>query len=93
MSVPSPADLVRAHQWLYYCVARPVLSDWSYDLYCDVHGIEGSGGSDCESSYTAEDRALAARLRAGTDPDIAAHLAAARALTAADRPPPPDWDA
>lgn len=59
----SPLTLVRAHQYLYYVLAQPVLSDWDYDALCRHHGIEGGGGSDMAESYTEEEKALARRLR------------------------------
>ena len=61
-SSPSPIALVRAHQYLYYVLAQPVLSDWDYDALCRHHGIEGGGGSDMEESYTEEEKVLARHL-------------------------------
>lgn len=63
-TAPTPAQLVRAHQYLYYVLSRPVISDHVYDLYCRDHGIDGGGGSDLDSSYTDEERALAQQLLA-----------------------------
>lgn len=74
------AQFVRAHQYLYYVGVyqqprmEPVLSDHQYDSYCHVHGIEGGGGSDLASSYTAEEVSLAKRLYERADPEVIAHL-------------------
>jgi hypothetical protein len=59
---PTPQQTVRAHQYLYYVLTQPVLSDWDYDTLCRHHGIEGGGGSSFESDYTEEEKALARRL-------------------------------
>ncbi len=49
----TPADIVAAHQYLYYVLARPVWSDYDYDLYCKANGIEGGGGSDRANDYSS----------------------------------------
>ena len=51
---PSPADQVKAHQYLYYVAAKPVWSDYQYDVFCKEHGIEGGGGSDRAQDYSPE---------------------------------------
>ncbi len=61
---PSPTDIVAAHQYLYYVVGVPVWPDDTYDAYCDLHGIEGNGGSDCASSYDARIVTLAKAIQA-----------------------------
>ncbi len=55
----SMEQVVQAHQYLYYVLSRPVLSDFDYDMLCRQHEIDGGGGSDCESHYTPEVKALA----------------------------------
>lgn len=58
----TPAQLVKAHQYLYYVLCTPVFSDWDYDMFCQKHGIEGGGGSDLECSYTDAEKDLAHRI-------------------------------
>ncbi len=58
----SPADIVAAHQYLYYVVATPVWSDHTYDAYCRMHHIEGGGGSDRARDYEPRVIALAKEL-------------------------------
>lgn len=62
----SPEDLVKAHQYLYYVEARPVLSDYEYDKFCEAHGIEGGGGSDLASDYSENIKDLAAAILKGS---------------------------
>ncbi len=57
-----PAQIVQAHQYLYYVLSQPVISDYEYDMYCQRHGIEGNGGSDLASSYPAAIKAIAANM-------------------------------
>lgn len=59
---PTPQQLVRAHQFLYYVLNRSVWSDYVYDKFCDTHGIQGGGGSDLASSYTDAEAGLAWEL-------------------------------
>jgi hypothetical protein len=64
----SPAQLtltlIRAHQYLYYVLVRPVITDYEYDMLCSAAGVEGGGGSDLASSYTLEEKELATQLLA-----------------------------
>ncbi len=52
---------VRAMQYLYYTgdgnnrLKGSPVSDLYYDRFCDKHGIDGNGGSDCVDHYTAEE--------------------------------------
>lgn len=62
MSEPSPNDLMLAHQYLYYVVSRPVLTDYQYDRFCEEHGLDGIGGSDLASDYPPAVVALAERI-------------------------------
>lgn len=55
----TPTDIIAAHQYLYYVLARPVWSDYDYDRYCRANGIEGGGGSDRASDYDPLVRTLA----------------------------------
>lgn len=59
---PTPEELMRAHQYLYYVTCSPVLSDWDYDVFCKEHGLFGGGGSDLERDYSEETKALARKL-------------------------------
>lgn len=42
---------MKVHQYLYYVVAKPVWSDYRYDMFCKEHGLDGGGGSDCADDY------------------------------------------
>jgi NAD-dependent DNA ligase len=57
--------LMRAHQYLYYVKNLPVITDREFDRFCSQHGLEGIAGSDRESDYTEEERALAQALQEG----------------------------
>ena len=57
-----PEQIVQAHQYLYYILAKPVLSDYEYDMLCKKHGIDGGGGSDMASSYPVAIRAIALNM-------------------------------
>lgn len=59
----TPEQIVRAHQYLYYVLCEPVISDYEYDMFCQKHGIEGGGGSDIADSYTDFEKDLADQLR------------------------------
>ena len=61
-TVPPPEQIVQAHQYLYYVLGTPILSDYSYDMYCSKHGIYGGGGSDRAADYHPSIRVLAERL-------------------------------
>jgi NAD-dependent DNA ligase len=63
-TLPAPT-LIRAHQYLYYVLGTPVLSDYDYDRLCQSLGISGGGGSDLASSYTDKEKDAAKRLLAG----------------------------
>lgn len=60
-----PKTVIRAHQYLYYVLVRPVISDYDYDMMCARHGIEGGGGSDLASSYSEEEVRLAKKMLEG----------------------------
>lgn len=67
MSLPvTPRKAMLAHQYLYYVLGRPVISDIEYDQFCKQHGLSGHGGSDSAASYPQEIKDLAAALLAGT---------------------------
>lgn len=61
----SPKTVIRAHQYLYYVLGRPVVTDYVYDMLCKQHGIEGGGGSDLASSYSEEEIRLAKKMLEG----------------------------
>lgn len=50
---------IQAHQYLYYCLGKPVLSDHEYDIFCRDYNLDGKGGSDLESPYPDEIEKLA----------------------------------
>ncbi len=51
---PTPEQVMKAHQYLYYVGPHNVWSDYEYDQFCDRHGLDGKGGSDRASDYPAE---------------------------------------
>lgn len=55
----TPEEQVKVHQYLYYVLGRPVITDYEYDVFCKDHGIEGGGGSDRARDYAPEVRLLA----------------------------------
>jgi len=56
----SNLDYIRAHQYLYYCLGLPVISDHEYDQWGRNNCKEDyKNGSDLESSYTTEQKQLA----------------------------------
>ncbi len=61
-TIPPPEQIIQAHQYLYYVLAKPVLSDYEYDMFCEKHGIAGNGGSDLASSYPVAIRAIALNM-------------------------------
>ena len=64
----SNLDYIRAHQYLYYCLFWPVLSDFEYDKWGRDNCEEDyKNGSDLESSYTKEQKDLAALILAGKE--------------------------
>lgn len=56
---PSPADLQKVHQYLYYVLSRPIWTDTEYDDFCRKHGLQCGGGSDCAEHYSPQTRRLA----------------------------------
>lgn len=56
-------QLVRAHQYLYYVMAKPIWSDREYDEFCKKWQIDGGGGSDRASDYSKPEIALAEKIR------------------------------
>jgi NAD-dependent DNA ligase len=55
-------EIMQAHQYLYYCLGRPILSDWEYDMFCRDNELDGKGGSDLESSYSDKVKELALKF-------------------------------
>jgi hypothetical protein len=55
---------LRAHQYLYYVLGTPVLSDYDYDKFGRYSGEEYKGGSDRASDYTPEQIRLANNILA-----------------------------
>ena len=58
MKLPTPREIMMAHQYLYYVKTCPVISDLEYDQFCRFHCLDGSGGSDLESSYSERVKSL-----------------------------------
>lgn len=54
---------MKAHQYLYCVIGRPVISDREYDEFCRTHGLSGCGGSDCANDYSAAEIEYANKLR------------------------------
>jgi hypothetical protein len=59
----TPQKTMRAHQYLYYVCAQPVISDYEYDQFCAANNLDGAGGSDSECDYTPEEIELAMSLK------------------------------
>lgn len=60
----NPLEYIRAHQYLYYVLAVPVLSDHEYDKFVRWTCLDdGKGGSDRADDYTMRERMLARRIR------------------------------
>lgn len=55
----TPEEQMKVHQYLYYVLARPIISDYEYDLFCKKHGLEGGGGSDNPLHYPRDIRLAA----------------------------------
>jgi NAD-dependent DNA ligase len=51
--------ILKAHQYLYYVLGTPVLTDREYDMWCRDNNLDSKGGSDLESSYTEEEKEIA----------------------------------
>jgi len=60
--VNTPEEIMMVHQYMYYCLGRPILSDYEYDMFCRDNELDGKGGSDLESSYSDEIKELAREL-------------------------------
>lgn len=59
-------EYIRAHQYLYYVLASPVLSDYDYDRYVRWTCLDdGKGGSDNWNDYNVRERSLARLLQSG----------------------------
>lgn len=56
------ADVMRAHQYLYYVECRPLWTDREYDMFCCKHRLDGKGGSDNPDHYPRFAIDLAKRL-------------------------------
>ena len=52
-------QIMKAHQYLYYVLGFPVLTDQEYDRFCSDNGLFGGGGSDRDEDYSADTKALA----------------------------------
>lgn len=51
---PIPKDIMLAHQYLYYVLGEPAISDYEYDMFCKLHNLDGGGGSDRKEDYSQE---------------------------------------
>jgi hypothetical protein len=65
-----PEKTLKAHQYLYYVLGTPVLTDQDYDTWCRENGLEGKGGSDLASSYSEEIIGLACLILRGDVPPL-----------------------
>lgn len=61
-NTPTAEEVMKAHQFLYYVLCQPVITDREYDQFCRVNNLEGGGGSDRAADYTPEIAALARKL-------------------------------
>jgi hypothetical protein len=55
-------DYLRAHQYLYYCVCTPVLTDYEYDMFGRDTGEDYKGGSDNPAHYSSVQVDLARKI-------------------------------
>lgn len=53
---------LRAHQYLYYILGTPVLTDHEFDMWGRDNDLDYKGGSDCADDYTEEQKELAAKI-------------------------------
>jgi hypothetical protein len=60
--------IMQAHQYLYYVLAKPVWTDYEYDMFCKRNGLQGGGGSDCADHYAPEVIAEAAKILGKAQP-------------------------
>lgn len=66
----TPAQIVRALQYLYYTgdgnnrLRGSPIGDYDYDQFCEQHGIPGNGGGDSEWGYTKQEVKLAELISA-----------------------------
>lgn len=67
---PTNLDYIRAHQFLYYVLARPVLTDHEYDVFGRDSGEDYKGGSDMPASYPTHQKALAYDILEGRAPNL-----------------------
>lgn len=67
MTDDTPSEIMQAHQYLYYVLAEPVLSDHQYDQFCKANSLNGSGGSDCECDYSERIKQIAGKLKTTND--------------------------
>ncbi len=57
--INSENQVMLAHQYLYYVISKPILTDYEYDQFCKKFGLDGNGGSDRAVDYSPEVIALA----------------------------------
>lgn len=62
----------KAHQYLYYCLAQPVLSDHEYDMWGHNNNLDYKNGSDSESDYSDEEKELARKILNREVPELPA---------------------
>ncbi len=65
---PSATDVMLAHQYLYYVAARPIWTDYEYDQFCNLHGLDGSGGSGLADKYPERVKQLAQEMLGNHSP-------------------------
>lgn len=57
-----PIQMMQAHQFLYYVGPHPIWSDFDYDRFCQLHSLDGNGGSDRASDYSLDVKRLASNM-------------------------------
>lgn len=66
----SKEEYCKAHQYLYYCLAQPVLTDYEYDQWGSKNRLDYKNGSDSESSYSEKEKELAYKILKGDLPSL-----------------------
>jgi NAD-dependent DNA ligase len=59
---PDLQTYLRAHQYLYYILGTPVLTDHEFDMWGRDNDLDYKGGSDCADDYSQDEKDLASDI-------------------------------